>query len=216
MLIYEPYKKVPLSDFVNELRFEFPNVPDDIFFHHIRKTANTAARQGSLIRRFALLHPESCVTRYRLESPDGEEICAILGIYEEDCCHGVRGVTRSYVPPEQGCLRACGRKVAWYDDVEEVLHIDPGHCGSQFRIALAVAPDMAACELPKSFFDRYFELLLTGAKSGIMLMSGRPWSNLRLGAEYYQMFKHMLRDAAVSVAKHKMQGAIKMNFGKGL
>ena len=46
MLIYEPYKKVPLSDFVNELRFEFPNVPDDIFFHHIRKTANTAARQG--------------------------------------------------------------------------------------------------------------------------------------------------------------------------
>ena len=49
MLIYEPYKKVPLSDFVNELRFEFPNVPDDIFFHHIRKTANTAARQGSLI-----------------------------------------------------------------------------------------------------------------------------------------------------------------------
>ena len=214
MIVYEPFKRVPIRDFVDELRFEFPNVPDDLFIHLLRKTAITMARKGHLVRRFAYLDSQPGVTRYRLSSPDGEEICGVHGIYAEACC-GSHAVTRTFVEPEDDAL-CCAKDVAWYDDAEGVLHIDACHCGQRYRVAVSTAPGREACDLPEVFMQSHFDLLLLGTKAAIMLMAGRPWSNMRLGTGYHDLFSKQLLEAAVGTATHKQRGAVKMNFGRAI
>lgn len=213
MVIYEPFKTLPLSEFHEELRFELPNLPPQVFDYYLVKTAITMAKKGNLIRRHAIIDAEPCVTRYRLESPDGMAISGIMDIRSVASCNcGSKVVTRSFAPPE-GAFSCC-REHAWYDDVEGVLHIAPKYLCGRFYIALAVTPKMGACTLPEAFYAEHLDTLLLGTKGSIMLITGRPWTNLQIGQGYYNEFRQRLSEDSVAVATHKMRGAVRMQFGK--
>lgn len=211
-ILYEPFKTVPLHQFRVELKFEFPDLPEALFDYAIIRAARTIAKDGNVIRRRIIVRPYPNAENYKLVSPDGLEVCSVLGIWYDSCCFE-GPVRRSFVPPARACV--CPREYAWYDDIDDELHIT-GRCGSQgvYYILVSVCPPDTACDLPAIYYDDFDDLLLLGAKSRILRMHKKPWSNLQLAAMYEKGFTEGIAAAAVEALTKKQRGVIKTQWGK--
>lgn len=214
MIVYEPFRMTPLADFHDELIFEFPRLPSQLLDYYLVRTAITMARQGNLIRRVALLDSQPGVTRYRLESPDGLDIVGVMDIRKVNCCGMNAEVTRAFTVPADSC--SCKRDVAWFDDAEKVLHVDGSYCPGSFHVSMSVAPARDACALPEQYMRDFFPTLMMGVKGALMLIAGRPWTNLRVGQACMEEFLKMLANDSLDVATHKQRGGVKMQFGRVL
>lgn len=201
---------VPLDKFQAELRFEYPDLPEPLFAHYLARTARDMARRGRLVRRRAVIRGRCGVSRHLLEPPDGMEIDAVLGIRFSTCC-GHEIVGRTFTPPEHSSC--CSRETAWYDDTERVLHVD-GTREGVYHVELSVLPPPDACTLPSVFYDRHFQALLLGTRGSILMITGRPWTNLQLGRALYSECLNEIVRADLETATHGMRGAVMMNFGK--
>ena len=54
-ILYDPYRSRPISDFCEELRFEFPKLPEPMLHFYVAKAAREAAVRGNLVRRRAFI-----------------------------------------------------------------------------------------------------------------------------------------------------------------
>ena len=99
----------------------------------------------------------------------------------------------------------CPPDEAWFDEFEKVLHIhepqEPQCYGSdscdwphfKYYINYSVVPKMDICYLPTEFYDEYRDILLMGTKAAILMIRGRKWTNVELGAQLWKAFLDMLK-----------------------
>lgn len=222
MVIYEPYPTIPLKDLHDELRFEYPDLPSQLFDYYILRTAVDMAERGNLLRRRIALELEPRVTRYALRSPDDLKIWAILGVWHSgsgslDC--GVSYLSRALQPPPDACWwgnSQANRSKVWWDSLEQVLHVSMCGCSGILYITLAVVPDRKACELPQIYREEYLEALMLGTRSAIMLITGRPWTNLRLGGQLRTEYIEAVKALSVNNMTQQQRGAMRINFGRAL
>lgn len=212
-VVFEPFQEVPLERFLPELRFEFTDLPDPLFKWALIRAARDFAKGSNAIRRRAVLHTQRCVTRYALRSPDGLEICGILGIRGRACC-GEHTVVRSFDPPVDA--HCCRRERAWYDDHDQALHLQSPYFPGEYFIELAVCPPDDACELPAVLYHEHVDGVLSGARARIYRMGNKPWTNFQLADGYEKHFRETIGEAAVEANTHYMRGGIRMNFGRAL
>lgn len=214
-IVYEPHKVIPLADFHAELRFEFPDLPGQLFDYYLVKAARKMAEDGNLIRRRTYIKVEPCVTRYRLPAPDDMEIVGILGITAEMPCAAHVAVSRQFDAPVDTRFERT-LEAAWYDDIEQTLNMKSPRAPGRYRISLSVRPKRDACSLPSEYLDNYLETLLTGTRAYVLLITGRPWSNLQLGNAYLREFSQMIGKDSVEKHAHNQRGSIRMRFGRAL
>lgn len=220
MVVYEPFPMIPLTELHEELRFEYPDLPAELFDYYLVRTAVDMAERGSLIRRRVAIELEPGISRYALRSPDGLKLWAIMGIWHSpsgslDC--GVSEVRRSFLPPHNAAWCGCGenRRLVWWDTQEQELHVNMC-CGGMIYVNIAVVPDRKACELPKVYQEEYLETLLMGTRAAIMLITGRPWTNLRLGGQLRTEYLSMIKALSIDKLTKQQRGVIRMNFGRAL
>lgn len=206
MVQLERFRMVPLEKFREELRFEFPNLPNQLFDYYILKTATTMAKKGRLIRRRIVIDVECGVGNYELKAPDGLDIYGIMSAKTNDCI--VQDIQKTFTGHDEG------RPIVWYDDIEDEINF--ANVTGPVELIVSVGPSREACELPCEFYDLYLDTLVTGVRAAIMMITGRPWSNLKVGAALDQEFRNMLSTDTIEAATHKMRGGIKMNFGRTL
>lgn len=213
-IVYDPHKTIPLSDFRDELEFEFPNLPAGLFEHYLVKTAIDMAVKANVIRRWVAIELQPCVTRYLLVPPDNLQFHAVTGIRLShhgslDCdAHVVR---RSFTPPD-GC-ECLASGVAWLTPDDQVLHFSSCQCGILY-VSMSVKPERGACELPQEYQGDLYDTLLMGTRASLLLLTGRKWTNMRVGAELFNEYERMLSRKSVSVALRGQRGIAKMNFGR--
>lgn len=211
-IVYDPHRTVPLEEFHSEILFEFPDIPDSALDAYILKAARTLAQNGKVIRRESTVETWPHVPNYLLRSPDGLEICGILGAKIDRCgCCTSLEVPRLFEEPSMHC--DCGCSKVWYDDRNKEINILHPVAPAQYRFSLAVCPSRTACALPAEMYDDYLEILITGVKANLLLVTGKPWSNLPLGNAYLTEFRNRISDAAVERLTHKQRGRIHMRFG---
>lgn len=212
LVVYEPFPTVSLYSFFDELRFEFKDLPDQLYVYYTRRVALDMAEKGNLLRRWIGIRLQPCVTRYALRSPDGLRMWAIMGVFRSpggiDC--GVTRTRRSWGPDAQ----CCALDTAWWDDYDQTLHYTGCCTCGTLWVNMAVVPERDACELPKIYFDRFHSTMLMGIRAHIMLITGRPWTNLRVGGELMREYERMLSQDAIRVAERQQRGAIKIQFGR--
>lgn len=210
-VVWEPFPLVAPTKFFPELRFEFKDLPPQLFEYYVLQTAVDMAEKGNILRRWCVIELEPCVTRYAVLSPDGLRVWTIMGIFRSRGC-GINHTRRTYGPPIDACC--VPENVAWYDPYDHVLHYtgDCG-CGCLF-VNVAVVPERDTCELPEIYYGRFYSTLLMGVRARIMLITGRPWSNLRIGGSLMEEYERMLARDAVRVAERQQRGAVKIQFGK--
>lgn len=171
---YQHYPKRPLSDFIDELEFEFQGsitVEYGVLEHTVRRAARYIARHGNILQRKAVIHTQQCVDNYRLEPPDCVDVLAVTQV-----CNikgGICGcVQRVNVQP---CNMPCGT-IFWYD-APDVVHIHPGRDCAAYEITMVVMPTQDACEIDEIYYTKFYELLLDTTRMFLFDMDGKPWSN---------------------------------------
>lgn len=214
-VVFDKYETVPLHEFHAELAFEFPALPEQLFDYYLIRTAVDMAKRGNIIRRRATIFARQGVTRYRLVSPDGCEPLHVMDVIKSpDCGCSVHDVRRSFAEP-RGKF-SCGRDIAWYDEHEQCLNVNPSFCFGDYKVEMSVTPGMQPCDLPSEYYDKYLPTLLMGVKSAILMITGRPWTNVQVGAALRDEYTKAVASDAIDTMSHKMRGGVKMRFGKAL
>lgn len=216
MVVYEPFPTTPLSEFHAELRFEWKDLPAELFDYYLLRTAIEMCRKAPLVTRTVRIKLQPGVTRYAVKSPDGMEMTALTGVSQhptgsDSCLHDVR---RTLVAGED--WPRLRRDKVWYDPDEQVLHACMCDCGGELRVSMGVVPGRNSCALPSQFEHELFPALIMGTRASIMLITGRPWTNLKVGSELYAEFRRMMGKLAQDAALCGQRGIVKIGFGRAL
>lgn len=211
---FDPHKSVPLTKFHEELWFEFQNLPTPLFDFYILKVARDMAECAPLIKRTLRVNIQPCVTRYYIDCPDGLELHEILDVRHVptgniEC--GSYKVPRYFAPPEH---ISCFSKGAWYTPEEQMLTLHLSNCAGYCRVVMSALPGHDACELPYEYYNEYKPVLVLGVRAQLLMITGRPWTNLRVGAELDREYRDMVRAHGVDKLRSRQAGIIKMNAGK--
>lgn len=213
-VVYEPFKLRPISDFFEELQFEFPKCPDQLFQYYLLKTARDMAVSYPILRRTVCIDLQPCVETYLLEAPDGMEIVSVLRCMFSTFCDG-RLLARKVMNEQRHCCFCHGDFTVSYDDADRTIRAIGVPCQPcKLEVGVSVAPEPDTCELPDIYFRRYFDVLLTGTRSSIMLILNRPWTNLKVGVALQAAYNDALKSLSVDQFTHQLRGGIKMNFGR--
>lgn len=213
VILEDPHKTVPLDKFHEELWFEFQNCPTQLFDYYLLRTAREMASKGPLVRRKLKVQLRPLVTRYHVDVPDDLDLNGILDIRHVETGNiecGSKKVKRFLNPPEH---LDCFTHGAWYEPKEHVLTIHLPNCGGYCLVVMSALPSRTACALPVEFYDTYLTALLMGTKAQILLITGRPWTNLRLGGELYATYREAIAEYGVKELRNKQHGIVRMRSG---
>lgn len=211
---FSPHKTVPLSKFHEELWFEFQNLPTQLFDYYLLRTAREMAEGAPIVTRSLRVKVLPNITRYYITPPDGLELNQLLGVRHVptgniEC--GSRDVKRFINPPEQ---LGCFTYGSWYVPEEQCLTLHLPNCDGHCLISMSAKPAREACDLPAEFYDEYLPVLIMGTRASIMMITGRPWTNLRVGGELYNEYKQQSRELGIKHMRKKQSGSVKLNAGR--
>ena len=68
---------------------------------------------------------------------------------------------------------------------------------------------MTATVLDDVFYDTHLDTLLAGAKARLMLMPGKPWTEMNLGAAYDAKFRQDCVDARIATMTGNVGGLLR-------
>lgn len=201
--------KVPLEEFLPELRLIANGVPSDIGAAYIRTAAIEFCERSAVLKREVFVDLACNVQEYLLEPPDEEPMRTV----SIDFICDARG-QRHYLRPNQPCLINCpcfcpGACDAgplqqtgispiqttwlplWFKQPNSLFVRAPVRVDTvgALRVNLNVAPKRDACALDRVLFDRYLMTLVAGAAGYLLMQPKQDWSNPQLGAQYTRDFK---------------------------
>lgn len=201
---------IALEKFLPELRYEFQDLPDELFKFSLVRAARTMARSGDVDVRRAHIQAEPCVTRYAIHPPLDYELVKIISASTES-----KSLNLVRHKPKSWNVYA-HETVIWYDDLECILQIRNIHCPTTIHLNITVCPPDNTCELPFIYYDQYLELLTMGVKANLLRMLNKPWTNLQLAMVYDRAFQQGINELTVDAHMHKTKGIVKMDFGRVL
>lgn len=100
--------------------------------------------------------------------------------------HAITGAPDRYLELEPGLLR--------------LFPLPQAAAASGLKLRLSVTPSEASTGLPDDIALRYRDQMHVGAKARLMLMPGKPWTNLDLAGVYGATFASMVATATARAA----------------
>ena len=207
-------KTLPLISFTEELRFEFPDLPQPLFDYYCVEVARIMASEGHLFKTVIEFHTKQNVTRYLLDTKDESEIIGIYRITSRDVntTDVYIEVDRTFTKPQ----RTVPTNLAWFDTEQSVLHVKTVYEHGVMNVYTYTSPVLGACSLPEVIRTKYWQTFMLGVKGKLLLITGRQWTNLQLGQAYYTEFKKQLAIDSITKSTNGMVGVAKINFGRAL
>lgn len=85
-----------------------------------------------------------------------------------------------------------------------------GQAGQRNTLTMRVAyaPTMSATTFPDELGIKYWDHLQAGAKSRLMMVPGKSWTNLQMAAVYKQQFEDGILKAKISAIHDRVQGSV--------
>ena len=207
-------KTLPLTNFTEELRFEFPDLPQPLFDYYCVEVARIMASEGHLFKTVIEFNTKQNVTRYLLDTKDESEIIGIYRITSRDVntTDVYIEVDRTFTKPQ----RVVPINLAWFDTVQSVLHVKTVYEHGVMNVYTYTSPVLGTCSLPEVIRTKYWQTFMLGVKGKLLLITGRQWTNLQLGQAYYTEFKKQLAIDSITKSTNGMVGVAKINFGRAL
>ncbi len=205
-VVYQAVPKTPVDAFLPELAFEFTEVPDEVFANYILRAIDRLAREGNVLRRQAEIHVQERIGNYLLEPPDCMDVVAVMkcrAVQANGCC--CSAVVR--LTDEPACMLQ--GLYTWYEH-PNVIWFKPARHGDVFEVEFAVAPTFDACEVDSILFEKYHDVVLTGVKSYLYGISGKPWSSDQKFALYTQAFQQGIQSASLETLTGGQRGMLRV------
>lgn len=159
----------------------------------IKRVAIDFCRQSWIWRH--LCDPQSLlanVAEYDLDFPSAAEVVKVLSVR----ANGLDLEPSADVMPNEGNV---GVPRQFYQLDTSTLHITPVpdmNVVNGLMVSLALQPSLRATGLPSWIASRYVDGLVSGAIARLMLMPGKPWTDLNAGVYHQARF-----EAAVATAR---------------
>lgn len=206
-IVFENTPKVPLSEFLDILAYEFTDASYGLLENCLKRTITRIAERSNIMRRTVFLTTQCGVHNYLLEPPDCMEVIAIMSICYWKSMY-MQGPLYRLTSPNctRGCCFCFGNTV--YVDKGEIVFSAP-QSGTTFRIELSVKPTKDSCDLDKILLDDHEELVLDGVRSLLFAMVDKPWSSMQRAQASEQAFLRGCAEAAVDTMLGNQRGVMK-------
>lgn len=206
-VVVDAFPKIPLEDFLPELRVEFPEVPDEMLMHYSRLSVMEICERANVLTRTISICLEPCVENYLLEAPDCVKVIAILSVcrHQEGGCPS--SVTRLTNTP---CYVPCFKSVSWWEQ-PNIIRFKPAPSIREYAdIRVVVSPTREACEVDEVLATTYRELVFLGVRYRLYGIPRQKWSSEPLAVQTRQDFDMRLAAAAIDKLLGGQRGVIKM------
>lgn len=208
-IVFENTPKVPVSEFLDILAYEFTDAPYGLLEDCLKRTVTRIAERTNIMRRTVYLTTECNVHNYLLEPPDCMEVIAIMSICycQSKFLHGPL-----YRLTSPTCTCCCFDNNVSVDHGEIVFSAPKS--GTTFRIELSVKPTKDSCELDSILLTDHQELVLDGVRSLLFAMVDKPWSSVQRAQLSEQAFLHGCAEAAVDTMLGNQRGVMRVKRGR--
>lgn len=99
----------------------------------------------------------------------------------------------------------------FYDD--EIITVDPIPTASDtLQLLVSLKPARAATQLPSFLLERWIDVIAAGAKSRLMRMSKKPWTNLTMAAAYEADFQREISAAHITAARNRQRTPLRTTY----
>lgn len=207
MLVYDTQPKVALDEFIDDLRYDVPGVPQAAWKNYIRRAATHMANAGNILRRKATITAECDVHNYRLEPPDCMDVVAILSV-RNTCGSSCTGEIMRLTQEPGGGPCGCGT-VSWFEEPNEIWfnQVQPGDV---FEVIFSVAPTYDACELDGILRKGdYYETLLIGARALAYDVADQYWYDPNKSLLLQSRFEQRIRNLSLTSYLGKQRGMMR-------
>lgn len=211
--------RVSLKEFFPELRYEFQNLPPEVYSYYLIQTAIDMAEKGNLLRYWEEIPLKKDVVRYSLTPPTDTKIWNVMGIFHSP---------RPDIPPPSDCPAPpvvfdppddeisdmlpngaffCHKNIAWYDPYTASLHYNTAHykSGDSLYVNASLTMPDTICSLPQLYKDRFHQILMIGTEARLKLILDRKWTNLEVGAKLMEQYRVLLTTEAKWVAQRRQR-----------
>lgn len=137
---------------------------------------------------------------YDLEAPAGADISAVMDAAHDNVPLGAKSVAWLDAQlPGWRTSRAVPKYYTQIDTEQVILASMPdSNIASGLTLTLALQPSQSATGLPKWIFNQFLYTLADGAIARLMLMPGKPWTDLVNGADRRKNFEAGIANARSS------------------
>jgi len=205
MATYELFPKVQLVDYVDELRFQFEDLPIDAAARYLQKAVHYLCRNAHVLKRTQILKLQCGVSNYVLESHDCMDIVAVHNCWTVDSkCLCNPTIARLPSKPDPHIPCCCGRAM-WVELDKSIPEIHfVGMFDETVGIEMSVCPKVDSNEVDAIIMEKYLDVCLMGAAAYLYSLKGKPWTKTLAGRaaglerQMMQDFKTAVADIAVS------------------
>lgn len=139
---------------------------------------------------------------YQLESPSGADITVVVDAQHDRA--PIHARSTSWLDAEIPGWRTIRKTPKYYTqiDTEEIIlaAVPESSITGGLTLTLALQPSQTAAGFPKWIFNQYLYDLANGAIAKLMLMPGKPWTDLQNGADRRARFDGAIANARASAA----------------
>lgn len=187
---------IDISEMLPRVTLVAEGVPDSVAIEYLRQSAYTVARESRLLERTVRIETQRGVDDYYLE-PGSEQITLLKSIKLVDKCTNNK---QCFEP-----LNLCnGFKFFPPDKI--VLNEIPKEDGKVLEVVYYAAPTQDTCEVDSLLYDRYHDLIVSGALADLLNMTKYDFSDNRLAYAYEQKFNRGITSVKIDVARDFVAG----------
>lgn len=203
------------SDLLPYILPEVPGAPDALVKQAIMRAANDFCTETGVWSEIQDPTPVvDNVNEYDLDAPSGAQVITIKSIWM---------VNRELVPVTMERLQELipnwqeskGSDPAYYNCAQDystvrIYPIPLGANGAKMTIRAIYAPNQFGTTLPAFLVDKYLDEIMAGAKSRLMIMPNKSWSQPQLAMVNATVFNEGVVKAKVFQAHDKVAGSVRV------
>lgn len=194
---------------------EVPGAPTTLVEQAIMRTANDFCWETGVWNEIQdPIAVQDNISEYDLDAPSGAQIVTIKSIWM---------VNRELVPVTMERLQelipnwqeATGSDPAYYNSATDystvrIYPIPLGVNGAKMTIRAIYTPDQFGSYLPKFLVTTFLDEILAGAKSRLMQMPNKEWTNLQMAVVNATVYAEGITKAKVFIAHDKVAGSVRV------
>lgn len=190
---------VALSEFAKYVRPDVPECPDILINDAILRAGIEFCKRTKIVKEEITITTVANQAKYELAVTDGMEPEEILEVKRPDADNLVPANFHDF---KQWHLDRDTGQPNWYylDDIELVLGMIPDG-EEDLVVSVKLRPTDTATALPDELARRYKEKIAHGAKSILMMMAKKPWTDLQMAAFNEAKFQEAIDKAITRYSK---------------
>lgn len=182
-VVFENTPKVSVSEFIDELAYEFTDAPYGLLEHCVKRVVSRICEHTNVLRRRVKLHTQCNVHNYILEAPDCMDVIAVMSICQ--CC-GNALCSKLVRVTSPVCELHCFGPNTVHIEHNEIVFSAPS-CAT-YIVEISVKPQHDACEVDSVLLVDHADTVVDGVRAMLCNMADKPWSSVQRAQASEQSF----------------------------